>query len=192
MTVGIFKRSAYSPNADINATLVASTDVVKRLKGLNEKMQKTEARKAARKAMQVVRKAAVTNAQGIDDPDTKDQRIWKNISVQYSPRQSKRVGGVVMRVGVKGGARQYSTTKENVRRGLAKLYDKSQNKWYKTLGDAGNPGGDTWYWRFLEFGTSKMGARPVLQQALAENTQQVTDVVVGEIKLSLDKMVPPR
>ena len=183
--MSIFKRSVYSPNADISATLVASADVVKRLKDLNEKMQKTEARKAARKAMQVVRKAAVKNAEGRDDPDTKDQMIWKNIAVQFSPRQSKRVGGVVMRVGVRGGARQYANTRENVRKSRV-------GKTYKTLGDKTNPGGDTWYWRFLEFGTSKMGARPFLQKALAENTQQVTDVVVGEIKLSLDKMVPPR
>ena len=189
--MSIFKRSVYSPNADISATLVASADVVQKLKGLNDSMQKKEARRAARKAMQVVRKTAITNAQQLDDTKS-TEAIYKNIAVQFSSRQSKRVGGVVMRVGVRGGARQYSTTKENVRKGRASLYDKSKNKWYRTLGDAGNPGGDTWYWRFLEFGTSRSRAMPFLQKALAENTQQVTDVVVGELKIGIDKLVPPR
>lgn len=180
----IFQRSRSSPNAEITATLTANADVVKRLKDLDEKMQKKEARRAARKAMQVVRKAAIANARQVDDEKTREA-IYKNIAVQYSTRQSKRVGGVVTRVGVLGGARQYANTKENVRKRRA-------GKTYKTLGDKGNPGGDTWYWRFLEFGTQHSRARPFLQSALAENTGQVTDVVVGELKLSLDKMVPQK
>jgi HK97 gp10 family phage protein len=130
---------------------------------LPDKVQKKSATKATRKAMQIVRKAAVENAKAIDDKAT-GRAIWKNITVQNSPRQGKRVGGVVMRVGVRGGARKPDT---------------------KT----GNRGGDTWYWRFLEFGTAKMRARPFLARALAANAQAVGDATAKELSAELDKEI---
>jgi HK97 gp10 family phage protein len=38
-------------------------------------------------------------------------------------------------------------------------------------------GGDAFHWRFIEFGTSKMAARPFMRPALAENIQKVSDTV---------------
>lgn len=173
--------SRYSPNYDIAVRFPNTKPIINRLSTLPEKLQKKAARQAARKAMGIVRKAAVQNAKQIDDPATAEM-IWKNITVQEASRSSKRVGGIVMRVGVRGGAKQYSNTKENVRK-------RRVGKSYKTLGDKSNPGGDTWYWRFLEFGTSNTRAQSFLRPALAENTQAVTDSVADSISKAIDKLV---
>jgi HK97 gp10 family phage protein len=44
------------------------------------------------------------------------------------------------------------------------------------------------YWRFLEFGTSKMRARPFMRPALQENVGRATDVAVGELNKALDRL----
>jgi HK97 gp10 family phage protein len=169
----------HSPNAEISASLSSSDQILKKLKELNEKIQKKSAAAAARAGMRVVRKAAVRNAQAIDDPDS-PRSIAKNITVQNSPRQGRRAGGIVMRVGVRGGAKQYANTRENMRK-------QRVGKSYKTLGDATNPGGDTWYWRFIEFGTARQRARPFLQKALADNAGIVTNVVIQKLQKDIFK-----
>jgi len=41
-----------------------------------------------------------------------------------------------------------------------------QGKKYRNQGKRGNLSQDAWYWRFVEFGTRKMAARPFLRPAL--------------------------
>jgi HK97 gp10 family phage protein len=170
----------HSPNYDIIVKLSPDTHViVDRLSTLADKMQKKVAVAATRRAMGIVKKTAVANAKLLDDKDT-PERIWKNVVVQNAPKSGKRLGGVYMRVGVMGGAKQYANTKENVRK-------RRVGKSYKTSGDKGNPGGDTWYWRFLEFGTSKIGAKKFLRNALESNSQAVTDSLTTELTKGIDK-----
>ena len=54
--------------------------------------------------MAIVRDEARRNAKKLDDKDSPNA-IWKNIRVQEATRSGRRIGGVVMRVGVAGGAR---------------------------------------------------------------------------------------
>ena len=75
---------------------------------------KNAATRSARKAMNVVKKDAIANAKALDDSES-PERIWKNITVKAS--RSKDKGVVIMKVGVKGGARQYVKTKRNRREG---------------------------------------------------------------------------
>jgi HK97 gp10 family phage protein len=157
--------------------------VLNRLRSMPEKLQKKGLRAAIRKGANLVRKAAQTNAKQIDDPLTAES-ISKNIAVQFSSRASKREGGIVFRVGVRGGARQYAATRANRRAGRV-------GQIYKTGGDKGNPGGDTWYWRFVELGTSRTRAQPFLQPALANNVESVTSVVVNELNSQIDKLGSP-
>jgi HK97 gp10 family phage protein len=172
----------HSPKFDLDVRITPKSSVlVNRLKDFSDKVQKKSAKKAARKAMSIVRKAAVANAKAFDNPNT-PERVWKNVTVQEAPKSSKRIGGIVMRVGVKGGAKQYANTKANVRSGKA-------GKTYKTLGSSGNPGGDTWYWRFVEFGTSNQPAKRFLRDALESNAQAVTDALTQELSKELDKLV---
>jgi HK97 gp10 family phage protein len=79
-------------------------DVERRLKTLAPKLAKKGLRAAARKSMNIVRDAARAGARAKwDDPATKDS-IPKNIVTSESGKQGRRIGGIVMRVGVRGGA----------------------------------------------------------------------------------------
>ena len=169
----------HSPNADITVTFTGEKDIMNRLGILSSKDQLKDAKFAARKAMKVVRLAAELNAAEFDRAWTPES-VKKNITVQSAPRYARAVGGVVMRVGVLGGARQYATTKENVRKGRA-------GQAYRTGGDKGNPGGDTWYWRFIEFGTSKVRADDFLERALKSNIAGVESITSIELSKALDR-----
>lgn len=154
-------------------------DVTEKMRQLsNPKKQKNAATRSARKAMAVVRKAAVANAKALDDSNS-PERIWKNIQVKASKTKQ---GLVIMRVGVRGGAMSYANTKENVRKGKI-------GKKYLTPGDKTNPGGDTWYWRLVELGTSRSAATPFLRPALNNNVDGVQDGFVTDFKDQLDKEI---
>lgn len=110
------------------------------------------ARFAARKAMQLVLFAAKVGASRIDDPNTRES-IMENIVIRNG--KSRDLNTVRMRVGVLGGAA---------------VNGKSDQDKLKAL-----PGGMTVYWRFIEFGTSKVPPTPFMRPALEENIQVVTD-----------------
>jgi len=145
----------------------------------NARKAKNAATRASRKAMNIVKKAAVQNAKALDDKDS-PEKIWKNIITKAG--KTKGVDGVVMKVGVKGGARNYGTNADNRRAGRI-------GRRYQTQGDKKNPGGDTFYWRYLEYGTATNSATPLLRPALNNNI----DAVQAEFKRSfleeLDKEI---
>lgn len=145
----------------------------------NPRKRKNAATRSARKAMNIVRKDAVAAAKTLDDNQSAE-RIWKNIATR--PAKTKGTNFVLMRVGVRGGAMQYAKTKANVRAGRA-------GETYNTEGSKKNPGGDTWYWRLLEIGTSKMPARPFMRPALNNNKDAVQTAFVEDFKEQLDKEI---
>ena len=115
---------------------------------------KNAATRSARRAMNIVNKAAKANAKAFDDKGT-GNKIWKNIVTKAG--KTKGTNLVKMKVGVKGGAKQRVGT--------------------------GNSGGDTWYWRFQEFGTSRHAAQPFMRPALSNNK----DAVEAEFKRSFSE-----
>ncbi|MEE5120446.1 HK97-gp10 family putative phage morphogenesis protein [Pseudomonas alliivorans] len=137
--------------------------VVQKMKALPVKLQRSGLRKAARRAMNIVRDAAKANAKALDDPATAE-KVWKNIATQESAKRSRQVGGVVMRVGVRGGAGSNQHSKEA----------------------AGNPGGDTRHWRYIEFGTEHTPAVPFMRPAFQSNVQNVTDKFASELIKEID------
>ena len=52
-----------------------------------------------------------------------------------------------------------------------------QGKKYRNQGKRGNLSQDAWYWRFVEFGTRKMAARPFLRPALESRRRQAVDAI---------------
>lgn len=136
---------------------------VERMRGLAPKLQRSGLRKAARRAMNIVRDAARAKAKAIDDPETA-AKIWKNIATQDSPKEGAQVGGVVMRVGVRGGA--------------------GSNQYSKDA--SGNPGGDTRHWRYIEFGTEHNPAAPFMRPALSENIDPVVERFATELNSEID------
>jgi len=146
-------------------------EIERKLKLLPERLGRNAMRRALRKGANVIRDAARNNAKRIDDPETREQ-IWKNIAVAGGGRKRERqAGGVMMRVGVRGGAKNYR---------------RKEGK-YHVGGSSTNPGGDTWYWRLLEFGTSKMAAQPFMRPAAANSASAAYQAVVAAAPAEIDK-----
>lgn len=156
-------------------------DLLKKMNALPDRLKRRAIVRSARKGANIIRDKARLNAQRFDDKETAES-IAKNTVVSYSSRASKRLNAIVMRIGVMGGAKQYANTKANVRA-------KRAGKTYKTLGDKSNPGGDTWYWRFLEFGTEKMRAQPFLRDAADKSVQESFNIIADDLGPQIDKEI---
>lgn len=132
--------------------------VLAKMKKLSVEMQKKGVRAAGTKAMRIVRDAARQRARQFDDPETASN-IAKAITTRNDAKGGKRIGGVVIKVGVIGGARPAKGTK------------------------------DTGHWRLLEFGTSSMPAQPFMRPALESNVGKVTDAFVADLNTQIDKII---
>ncbi|HEL8103645.1 TPA: hypothetical protein U0A68_004974, partial [Escherichia coli] len=53
----------------------------------------------------------------------------------------------------------------------------------------GNPGGDTWYWRFLEFGTEHVAARPFMRPAMNGADAEVVSTFARELEKAVDRAI---
>lgn len=131
---------------------------------------------AARSALAIARKKAIENAKKIDDPATAEA-IWKNISVIRAKKKERAFGPgtIVASLGVRGGAAQYANTKENVRK--------------RRVGQVYLTGGETWYWRLLEFGTEKMAARPFLLPAVHSSLQEIFNAFQVDAEAKFDRLI---
>ena len=151
--------------AAVELNIEGLDELNKKLKQLsNPKKAKQIARKAGRQAMNLVRDAARNNAKAIDDPATAE-KIHKNIVVQGG--KSRNANEIRMRVGVRGGA--------------------AMNKYSDREKLAGLSGGNTTYWRFPEFGTSKIPATPFMRPALSQNIDKVTNKFVQVFDAEITK-----
>lgn len=164
---------------DIRFDVSGLAGVRERMKGLKAEVNFRAGRTALRAASQVLRDQARENARKLDDPTTPEE-IWKNIDIRWNSRAFKRDGVLPFRLGVLGGARKYSETVLNVRR-------RRVGQTYRTLGSAANPGGDTWYWRFLEFGTEQTAARPFLRPVASQAGQKAIDVFATKLSEGIDR-----
>lgn len=139
------------------SALVGLEDVAKTFGKLKTNMQKKHARKALREAAKHPRKKAKENAKRLDDPKTKE-KIHLNVEIQSGKTKSR--NQVKVRVGVKGGAKKNGGKKQG--RGL-----------------------DTYYWRFLEFGTATSVAKPFLRPALLSTESQAISTFANVIRTSI-------
>ena len=130
--------------------------VMARLKNLKQEINLKGTRAAGTKAMRIVRDSARKKAKTLDDPKSAAD-ISKNIVTRYNKKASKRERGVVVQVGVQGGARP--------RKGRE----------------------DTGHFRYLEFGSVHNRATPFLRPALANNVGAVTDAFVKALDPAIDK-----
>jgi len=82
--------------------------------------------------------------------------------VTFDNRYFRKTGQFRFKIGVAGGAKSQ--------------LDNDENK-----------GGDTYYWRYLEFGTSKMAARPFMRPALESSKDAVMDEFFNEMTKVIDR-----
>jgi len=149
-----------------------------KLKMLNGDIKIKGARTALRAASNVIKAQSVENAIQYDDIKS-PTKIWKNIVVKSSAKSFMKTGEIMFRVGVMGGAKEYAKSRSNQRKGKTGTYN--------TGGDKSNPGGDTWYWRFVEFGVPGRGiaGRSFLEKALREKT----NAAITEFSRRFDKYI---
>lgn len=142
--------------------------VLAKMRTLSPKLQRKGLVAAVRKGANIVRDDARNRAKQFDDPST-PKPIWREIVTRVNGRRGRQEGGVVMQVGVRGGARS-----------------EKSNRSSNSSNDAGS---SVWYWRLLEFGTSEMAAQPFMRPALESNTEKATDAIVTELKRQLDEVL---
>lgn len=150
--------------------------VLKKMRALAPALQKKGGSAALRKGAAVVRKAAIANARKFDRSETPN-KIFEQIVSRTNARKGKALGGVAVSIGIKGGAKRYVNNKGNRRRG--RVGDRYEGPGVNGL----------YYWRFLEFGTSRMHAQPFMLPALEDNIQPATDAVVRELDVQIDKII---
>lgn len=149
-------------------------EALRRMRGIAPKLKKRGVGAALRKAAVIVRKAAAQSAKQFDDQATQSN-ISKEVVVRTNAKKGRRAGGVAVEIGVRGGAKAYVDNKANRRAGR--------------VGDTYEGGGNSFHWRFLEFGTSKMRAQPFMRPALANNQQAVIEKFAQELGPEIDKAV---
>ncbi|WP_061562431.1 HK97-gp10 family putative phage morphogenesis protein [Pseudomonas citronellolis] len=154
----------------VNFEITGLDEVIKKMNDLSVGIRNKAGKRALAKAAAVVRAAARENALGVNDPGTREE-IAKNIAIQYMSRRNRLNGDQGYRVGIRGGSRDMSA--------------------YGEFGGKGkeNPGGDTWYWRFVEFGTERTAAKPFMRPALENNTQKATNAFAAELEKQIDKII---
>lgn len=157
----------------VQFSITGIDELLAKLDSVTYDVKRKGGRSALRRAAQVVQKAAQENfiRQSIDDPKTAAD-ISKNITVRWSSRRFKQTGDLGFRIGVLGGAKGYAKASGEL---------KGKGK--------GNPGGDTWYWRFAEFGKENVAARPFMRPALESNQAQATNTFIVEYGKSIDRAI---
>ncbi|WP_237673828.1 HK97-gp10 family putative phage morphogenesis protein [Vreelandella profundi] len=137
-----------------------------RMDSMSFDLRKKGGRFAMRKAANLIRDKARENAKQLDDPASAAD-ISANVAVRFSPKDFKRNGNLVFRVGVLGGA--------GGRKSAEQL--------------SGLPGQDTRHWRQQEFGNSKHPAQPFMRRALSEHIQAATDEFISQYNKALDRAI---
>lgn len=149
----------------VSVNIQGVDELVAKLDSVSYDMKRKGGRAALRKAAKVISDAVKRGAEAINRSETSNS-IPANIKIQWGNRTFKRTGDLLFRIGVDGGAAY-----------------KAGNK------NASRPGGDTFYWRFIEFGTQKMAARPFMRPAMEENQSKALDTFVSEYKKYIDRAI---
>lgn len=162
-----------------------------KMSAISEVTQSKAGRLALRKAANIIRDRARGNAQRVDDPLTLES-IYKNIVAKFDNRKYRLTGDIGFRIGVLGGARanvkardQRKSDRRRSRLGQASL---------ESMGEIsgagkGNPGGATYYWRFLEFGTEHAQAHPILRPAMNGVDMQIISTFSSEFEKAIDRAI---
>lgn len=158
-------------------------ELMQKLKLISDEARYKGGRMALRKAAQVVATDAVRMTKAVDDPNTPDD-ISKNVAIRWNGRLFKGSNGSEMgfRVGVLGGARYLNKRRDRRFRPskLSKLGELSGRGWQ-------NPGGDTFYWRFVNFGTKDIQGKHFFEPALSNNVDRATSEFVTQFDKAIDR-----
>jgi HK97 gp10 family phage protein len=142
-----------------------------RLKSLADEIGGKKAAQPVKAALRKAGKIVQKDAQARVRVDT--GLLRDNIIVATAKRQKP--GRFAVNVTVRAKAKKYADNRKNRKAGKV-------GKTFKNYGAL-------YYARFLEFGTSKMQAKPFLRPAFEANKGQLAQVIRDELKLAIDKAV---
>lgn len=165
--------------------------VIGKLSEISQITQSKAGRQALRKASNVIRDRARANAQRVDDPLTKEA-IHKNIVAKFNSRLARESGDIAFRIGVLGGAKATKSAKDErkTERRRARNGQQSLSEMGEISGSgSNNPGGATFYWRFLEFGTERAAAHPILRPAMNGVDMDVINTFSSELDKAIDRAI---
>ena len=154
--------------ADFEMHLEGVDELKRALKELPEKMRKKAIRGALKEAGKVIQSAAKLSAPVLQAPTAtrKPGTVKRNIAVRAS--KFARQGG-----------------DEGVYIGIRPLSGSRQKKLGKA--SAKNPN-DPFYWRFVEFGTVKMAARPFMRTAASQKGAEAIQVFMKSVLPQIAKL----
>jgi len=144
------------------------------LRRLPEELQKNELAKAVRKGAQTTQADAVARAPFLMKPDPRRKSgLLKSAIKATAGRRNGNVGSAFVYV-----------------RMLAKSqiskFKKAMAKAGKRVKGAANPD-DPFYWRFVEFGTSKMAAKPFLRPAFEHTKMQAAERIKEALREGVER-----
>lgn len=175
----------------VEVNLTGLDSLLGKMSAITDVTKSKAGRFALRKAAEVIRDKARGNAQRVDDPLTKEA-IFKNIVARFDSKKYRQTGDIAFRVGVLGGAKSTRSAREQRKtdRRRARLGQKSLSEMGEISGSGkGNPGGATWYWRFLEFGTEHVSAKPILRTAMNGVDMDVINTFSTELEKAIDRAI---
>lgn len=74
-----------------------------------------------------------------------------------------------------------------VRKGKAKYADTARNRRLRRVGKTYQTAGEAFYWRFLEFGTKYIAARPFLRPAFESKKNEALDTIKKKLADAIEK-----
>lgn len=134
---------------------------------LPQEIQKRPLRSAVAAGAKVISDAAINNA-----PQGETGNLRKSI-YRYRSRSQSATGKETFLVGV--------------RKGKAKFKDNARNRRLGRVGKTYQTQGEAYYWRFVEFGTSKLSARPFLRPAFERNKEEAVKVMKDRLRRSIEQ-----
>lgn len=141
-----------------------------RLKALPAKLQGPPARNALHAGAKVIKDTAKGTTAWTDDSGFLRQHI-----VQFSAKKSETPYDAEVRVGVLKRRRKGKRTKAQIKALVRR--NRRQKKDFVT----------PYYWKYLEFGTSRMGAKPFMRPAFESSKQSAVDRIAEALRSQIDK-----
>jgi HK97 gp10 family phage protein len=151
------------------------------LRALSDEDATLAFRKGLGRGARVIADKATANMAALDDSGTKES-MAKNVNVRFSTRRFKSTGDIMWRIGMIGGARQYVDNSDNRKKGrVGGDYDGG--------GDSGAPGGDTFYWRFHEFGAKNVRESKPMRNAMEAGAQPALNEFFQGAREAIEKII---
>jgi len=151
--------------ADVTVQFEGFAELAKALHELPERVARNGLRAAVNAGANVIKKEAISKA----------PELTGALKANLYQKQIREKSGPVRQtfyVGVKNGVAKYAKTAANRRAGKVGVYKNA---------------GSTFYWRFIEFGTSKMPAKPFLRPAFEGQKENAVKAIGAKLDERIQK-----